>query len=44
VCPGEWRLLQPHHNPYGQFPGAMRAASSTAWVTDRFGNLAYAAL
>lgn len=43
VCPGEWHPLQPHQNPYGQFPGALRAASSTAWVTDRFGHLEYAA-
>jgi hypothetical protein len=43
VCPGEWHAFQPHQNPYGQVPGFMRAASSTAWVTDRFGRPEYAA-
>jgi len=43
VCPGEWRPLAPHQNPYGQFPGFMRAARNSAWLTDRFGHLEYSA-
>jgi hypothetical protein len=43
VCPGEWRAGRPHVNPYGQYPGKMRAAKATAWLTDQHGRLQYAA-
>jgi len=43
VCPGEWQPFQPHVNPYGYLPGFMRATKNSAWVTDRFGHLEYAA-
>jgi hypothetical protein len=44
VCPGEWKPFQPKQNPYGQLPGFMRTAKSTAWVTDPFGRPQFAAL
>jgi hypothetical protein len=43
VCPGEWKPFQRAQNPYGQFPGLMRTAPNSAWVTDRFGHPQYAA-
>jgi hypothetical protein len=44
TCPGEWKPLQPHVNPYTPFPGVVRVATVSAFLTDAFGHPKYAGL
>lgn len=44
VCPGEFKPLHPSVNPYTPFPGVVRVASTSAFLTDAFGRPKYAGL
>jgi len=44
ICPGEFTPWQPSTNPYTPFPGVVRTAKQSAFLTDTFGQPLYAGL